>query len=308
MSARRIILASAVALAACFGASAQTVPQLGAPSQADFLVPPMLPLLQAIGGAAPNPPCSQSTAFLARTSGLSATEINAYNGLICAMVADGTWANLDYFYWFATNNTTTAALNLVSTSFSPGTVTPTLTFSADHGWTGDAVGGFFSTGYNPSTAPTPHCILNSCSLGVYVLNNRTATQGYIDIGVASADFSSFSYVSPLAAANTYEVNGFTQPPTTSTQAQGAWISTRTGASATASYQNGVQRGVSAADTSATLPNGTVTVFAFGGTVGTAFSGDQVLAAWGGVGVSQATATLISNDVNNAAKVLGINVF
>lgn len=78
MSARRLILASALALAACFGAAAQTVPQLGAPSQADFLVPPMLPLLQAISAGGPVALAANATAATAFAgSPLVSPQINA---------------------------------------------------------------------------------------------------------------------------------------------------------------------------------------------------------------------------------------
>src|SRR5208282_4996530 len=81
-----------------------------------------LPLAMAPQG------CAQATAFIARTSGLSTTEKNAYTAMICGMVTDGTWSLLDVLYIFATNNTTTAALNLVSSSFN-GTVTGSMSFS-----------------------------------------------------------------------------------------------------------------------------------------------------------------------------------
>src|ERR1700676_927047 len=88
--------------------------------------------------------CAAATAFLARTSGLSGTETTAYTTMICGMITDGVgcsaWrgsgGNLDALYIFATKDTTTAELNLCSTSFS---ITPRAsnTFTADTGWAGD---------------------------------------------------------------------------------------------------------------------------------------------------------------------------
>src|SRR5208283_4790005 len=95
--------------------------------------------------------CGQANAFIARTSGLSATENAAYTAMICGMVTDGTWSLLDALYIFATNNTTTAALSLVSSTYN-GTVTGTLTFSADNGWTGNGSTGYLSTNLTPSSA------------------------------------------------------------------------------------------------------------------------------------------------------------
>src|SRR4051812_42354 len=62
--------------------------------------------------------CAASTTFLARTSGLNGTHTNAYNALICGMVADGTWCGslFDAIYIFATQDSTTALLNLCAAS------------------------------------------------------------------------------------------------------------------------------------------------------------------------------------------------
>ena len=78
--------------------------------------------------------CSQATTFIARTSGLSGTESAAYTAMICGMVTDGTWTLFDALYIFATNTTTSANLNLVSTNYNI-TVGVAPTFSADHGYT-----------------------------------------------------------------------------------------------------------------------------------------------------------------------------
>src|SRR5215471_17837360 len=84
-------------------------------------------------GPTPGP---QASAFLARTSGLSTQERNAYINLINGLVSDGVWSLLDALYVMATNTTSTAALNLVSTSFSLVTH-GSMTFTADVGYTGD---------------------------------------------------------------------------------------------------------------------------------------------------------------------------
>ena len=67
--------------------------------------------LVASGNAGNAANAAQTTAFLARTSGLSGPETSAYTRMINGMVADGTWALLDALYVFATNNTTTANLD-----------------------------------------------------------------------------------------------------------------------------------------------------------------------------------------------------
>src|SRR5712664_2840319 len=99
-----------------------------------------LPLANAPSGG-----CSQATTFIARTSGLSGTETTAYTNLICGLVTDGVYSTLDALYIFATNTTTTANLNLISTNFGLTGATPP-TFSADHGYTGNGTTQFLDTG------------------------------------------------------------------------------------------------------------------------------------------------------------------
>ena len=99
--------------------------------------------------------CAQSTAFLARTSGLDATHTSAYANLICGLVTDGVWAKLDVLYTFATQDSATALLNLVSTSFA-ATVVGTPTFAADGGYTGTAAVSpdvhYLESNFNPTDA------------------------------------------------------------------------------------------------------------------------------------------------------------
>jgi hypothetical protein len=132
----------------------------------------------------PPPPsgCTQATTFLARTSGLSGTETTAYTNLICGMVTDGTWSLLDALYIFATNTTTTAKLNLISTSFPiayHGTPAESSQFSADHGYTGDGSTVYLDTGFIPSSAGGVFT-LNSAHIGQYMLTSRTAASIWCD--------------------------------------------------------------------------------------------------------------------------------
>src|SRR5882672_2331491 len=108
----------------------------------------------------------QTTAFLARTSGLSGTETAAYKVLINGLVADGVFSLLDALYIFATNTTTTANLNLISTSFGLTGATPP-TFTVDQGYTGNGTTQFLDTGYVSSTAGL-NLTQNNASIGTYL--------------------------------------------------------------------------------------------------------------------------------------------
>src|SRR5258706_5828950 len=79
--------------------------------------------------------CAESTAFFARTSGLDAAHIAAYNTFICGLVTDGLFSKFDVLHIYATQDSTTALLNLVSTSYN-GTAVGSPTFTADRGFTG----------------------------------------------------------------------------------------------------------------------------------------------------------------------------
>lgn len=99
--------------------------------------------------AAASSDAAATTAFLARTSGLDATHINAYKGLINGGVADGWFAKMDVLWVPATQDVTTAGLNLVSASF-PLT-NHGATFTADQGFAGDGISQYVDTGWNLAT-------------------------------------------------------------------------------------------------------------------------------------------------------------
>jgi hypothetical protein len=189
--------------------------------------------------------CTAATNFLARTSGLSGTETTAYTTMICGLVTDGIitgnlsgatgcGSKLDGLFIFATNTTTTANLNLCGTSFGL-TQTGTVTFTADHGYTGNGSTGFMNTGFNASTAGGNY-LQNSCSLGAYVLTNRGSGTG-VEIGVS--DGTIFSIIEPFNGGMLdWDLNGGAFPSVAVAGSNAAWIVSRTGASAHAAYRNG----------------------------------------------------------------------
>jgi hypothetical protein len=123
-----------------------------------------------LGGTSPIP-CSQAANFLARTSGLNATHTNAYTTLICGLVTDGIWNTLDALWIPATQNSTTATLNLVSTSY---TLTPngSDSFTADAGYsTAAGTGNYIATGYNTGLGTN----FTQNSAEIYMWNQKTNT-------------------------------------------------------------------------------------------------------------------------------------
>jgi hypothetical protein len=135
--------------------------------------------------------CSQATAFLARTSGLDGTHTTAYTNLICGLVTDGLitgtmagsgsgatacGSKFDAIYILATQDATTAKLNLCSTTFSPATLTGSPTFTADRGYQSAAGTDRISTGFNASTASSPNFVQDSAHLSIWNNTNTSQTQ------------------------------------------------------------------------------------------------------------------------------------
>lgn len=122
--------------------------------------------IAAAGGA----DAAETTAFLARTSGLDGPHIAAYKALINGLVADGIFSQFDLLYVLATQDRATARLNLVSSSF-PLTDVGTANvcpFTADRGISSDSYGSsnYMTTSFNPSTNAVK-MTLNSGHIGLY---------------------------------------------------------------------------------------------------------------------------------------------
>lgn len=262
--------------------------------------------------------CSAYTTWIARTSGTSGTEQSAYQTMICGMITDGVgcsaWSgssgNIDALYIVATNSSTTALLNLCSTSFL-GLEVNAPTFSADHGYTGNGTSSYVDSRFTASTAGGSYA-QNSASLGAYVTNNRTtastacATGNHI--GVTTGD----SYLAPMftGSVTLADINSPTNNSSASTTSRGSWIESRTGASTGEVYLN------AAADfaltgTSSGIPDNSNIFLACRATSGGApsnFSADTIAAGFTGGGLNSTQAAAMSNRINGYMTALGINVY
>jgi hypothetical protein len=260
--------------------------------------------------------CTAATAWLARTSGLSMTETNAYTTMICGMIADGNgcaaWSGssgtMDLLYVFATNTTTTANLNLCGTG-NTLTQSGTVTFLADNYYQGNGSTGYFDTGL---ILPSTDFTQNSASLGTYVLNNRTSTSlSYCEIGHPTGIF-----IAPDNNAGGYEqslleVTGDSAAGQTS--AQGAWIATRTASNAVAGYKNGSSTPILTGTTASVSFSGSYSIYVsscrFGaGQTASNWSADQIAATFVGGALTATQAVAINNRINAYMTALGINVY
>lgn len=263
------------------------------------------------GGGGSCSPGAHAAAFLARTSGLSVTETTAYCTLINGLDADGTFSLLDALYIFATNTTTTANLNLISTSFGL-TKTGTVTFSADHGYTGDGSTGFLDTGFVPLTAGG-HFSANSAFVGSYNLSNRSADSGSITVGSSTSGPGAFTIISPFGAGNTaqYDISDNTFPNVVVSSSRSALLALRTASNVTFLFQNGSSTQIASSSAASTgLSSNSLYVLAFDNSgAASNFSPDQIAATFfGGNMTTGAQAASVNNRINAYMTVLGIGVY
>ena len=266
--------------------------------------------LLGVGASAATASCSQSATWFGRVSGLSATEHTAQDTMICGLVTDGVWCGttMDALYFFATNNTTNAALNMCSSSFSL-TTHGSPTFTADTGFTGDATAAFFDTGFNPSTAGG-NFVQNSAHTGVYILTSRTSNQLYQAIGNSDTTTTSTGLLPLFSTLVFYSENdacGGSQA--TNSNAQGFWINTRINSTTLNLYQNDAVFAGPTTCTSVSLQSLNLYVLARNA-AGTAdrFSGDQVAAAFFGGALTSTQEHHIACRINQALTTMGVNVY
>ena len=258
----------------------------------------------AAGGFTPS--CTESSNFIARTSGLDNTHKTNYDTLICGLVTDGIFTKLDVLYVFATDTTTNALLNLKSSSFN-GTVTGSLTFNANVGYTGTGATNYIDTGFNP-TAASGNFTQNSGTIGAYIRTSRAVDQGYISIGTQANNFTFILPFGQFADLFQYAVNSVTPNTAANTNAQGQWIVSRTGATAIAAQKNGAAFD-SGTNVSGAIDNANILVFAsdLGGSAG-GFSLDQQSAVLIGGGLTGTEMANLAGRLNTYMTAYGINVY
>ncbi len=187
---------------------------------------------------------AQATAFLARTSGLDATHTNAYTALINGLVLDGVWAKLDMLHIYATQNTTTAQLNLISSSF-PASLNGSPVFTTDRGYQGVQASStvVIDTGFNPVTATTPKYVQNSAHLSCWSVTSVGDSDGPA-IGLKNGANESTLYPKYPSFGSFFRINGTTSGGDLSNLAsQGFFLGSRTAAAVTTGYLNGTSLGV-----------------------------------------------------------------
>lgn len=194
------------------------------------------------GTAAPPSPGPEASAFLARTSGLDATHTNAYTNLINGLVADAVWSKLDLLHIYATQNSTTALLNLVSTSYN-GTANGSPTFTVDRGFTGTdgSATVYINTGFNAATASSPKFVQNSAHLSVWNVTNPGGGMNGAAMGTATPSSGAGNLIQPQSTTGNcaLKANCNGQIDAIAGSGTGHHVANRSGPNARDGYRNGV---------------------------------------------------------------------
>jgi hypothetical protein len=263
-----------------------------------------VPVTFEIGGVVTPPTSAEAAAFLARTSGLDATHTSAYTALIDGLVADGLWPKLDVLHIYATQNTATAQLNLVSGSY-PASLNGSPAFTADRGYTG--IDGsstvYINTGFNPTTAPSAKFTQNLAHLSAWNLVN--ATQANPAIGIMGS-IRSMLHIRYITDVTFYELNGSYDGSggVSNTDARGHHLVNRTTSTNVQGYRNGSSV-VSSGTATTGLPN--LNIYSLGANNGgtPAGAGVQLTMASIGSSLSSTQATNFYNRLRTYMTAVGV---
>lgn len=259
------------------------------------------------------PTSTESSNFLARTTGLSDTDKGNYDTLITGLVTDAVFSTLDVLYILAAPDSTNMKLNLCSSSFAL-TETGSNTFTANQGWAGNGTTGFLNTSYIPSSGVNGNSI--NAHLGAYIRTNRTTSANTVAVGGNNGGGAGpFLYLQPRQTSSVgFSVNGNnTQfPAASNTTAQGSWSAIRTSSTQSSAYLNGSSSVFVGAQNNA--QSGTVLgvnlYIGANNNNGTAaqFSNDQIAAVWYGATISAANALLLRTRINTFMTAYLTNVY
>lgn len=206
----------------------------------------ILPLLGAGKGAAGfAASCTESSNFIARTSGQDDSHKSAYDGVICGLVTDSVFAKLDALYMLRGADATVILLNLIQNAFNL-TKVGAITFAANAGVTGDGSTGYYTTGMQPSTAG-----------GQYQQN--AASNGFCDttaiddttVALAAFDNVAFSEIVHAGGNTLGYMNNATGAQAVGDAGTGLWHASRTSSTLVTLYKNATSK---ATDATVTIQN------------------------------------------------------
>jgi len=240
----------------------------------------------AVWNTVPLGTCTEASNFLARTSGLDLNHTAAYQVLICGLVTDGVWPHFDFLHVPAAQDSTTALLNLVSSSY-PLVAHGSPTWTKDRGYTGVAGSTtvYLDTQFPPSTAGGQFA-QNSAHIAIWDLLDQAAGNT-VAMGNENGSNKVTQIIPKFGDGNMYfRMNGGNTSGTAIGTTLGQYITNRPNSSTVQGYKN-ANPVFSASDTSAALLSGNLFVLAENNGSGTAGGGwdGQVASDSGGSSLS-----------------------
>lgn len=196
----------------------------------------------------------------------------AIDDCVKALVAGGVWDKLDVLYMLAAADSQAALVNWVNPGTYDGTLVNSPTFTADEGFTGNGSSTLITTGFNPTSAPSPKFIQDSASLFA-----RSLALGGDDFYAGYTTGSTLS-LWPSLIIRMNAASGFSASVATAGLHQGV----RENATDVKAYRNGAANGTST-EASVAVVNSNTSVLGGNGQ----FSGAQ-LASYG-IGASMSAA-------------------
>lgn len=195
------------------------------------------------------------------TSGLDAAHTTAYINLICGLVTDGILSKLDVLHIYATQDSVSALLNLVSSSYT-GIANGPPAFTADRGYLGVDNAGpatvYIDTTFNPSTASSPKATQNSMHFSLWNLTNFASAIPSIG-NSRSGTIACYLYPKFSGDSKSYfrpNVNYTTNPngSAVNSDARGHYLANRSSSVQVDGYKNAISTYTDGATTSQTPSN------------------------------------------------------
>lgn len=257
------------------------------------------------------------TNFIARTSGLDATHTNAYKALLNGLTtdgffnSDGTTNYFDALYIFATQDATTALLNLVSATFN-ATAQGAPTFTADNGFNGvvSSTTVYIETGFNPTTASSPKYTLNSAHASGWSMTDvdeAGAIFGAVGPGPSKGTTQSFPWLTNQAFYQINDPTGGESAAVATGTSLGHYVCSRTTNILQDGYRNGSSVGITPVAVSSQLFNCTIVFLARDNEVSGIENGSSRKVTMGsiGKGLTAGEVTLFYNRLRTYMTTVGV---
>lgn len=235
-----------------------------------------------------------STLLAAMTVQPDQTRRYLIDDLIGSLKTAGVWTKLDFLHVMAAHDAQAARINWI-TPAQVGTVSGTVTFTADRGYAGDGVSGYIDTGLNYSTLPTYR--QDNAHIGVWCVTEAQSTNFCI-----GSITTNLGVINPRSTTNQQvsRVNASSGASIANSVAKGHSVATRGNATNQSGYKNGALLG-SPALASVAITTNVITYFrAVSG-----YDSRQVAAGHGGINLTATEITDLYGALNTYMTAVGV---